>query len=396
MANEAATDIPARNGEDEVRVSTLELFFDLVFVFTLTQLTVKLAGDLTVSAFGQVVALFVVLFWMYAAYVYLTNQVPPDRTSRRLLLMGGMAAFLVCALAIPGAFDGDGVVFGIGYLLVVLLHGSLYTQSHGRMVLTYAPTNVLGALLVLIAGTTSGTTAVALWAGAIGLQFVNTFGLRWFSARRAAAGTSGGDVVVRLGGVDVGHFTERHGLLLIVAFGESVIAVGVGLEHPNLNLLFFTGLLLGLALVASLWWTFFVRDSEAADEALRAVPLTDRWRTTLFAYYYSFIPMLLGVVVLAAGVKKSLGHLDEQLAAGPALALGGGVALYLAGDFCFRWSLGLTPRVYRAAGAALALATVPLGTASTAVAQLAALVLVVVAMLGTELRACRAPAGNPA
>jgi len=117
--------------EDELRVSTLELFFDLVFVFTLTQLTTLLAGDLTAGTMTRVVLIFDVLFWMYAAYAWLTNMVPPDRTARRLLLTVGMAAFLVCALAVPRAFDGGGVAFGLGYLLVFGVHGGLYAEVAG-------------------------------------------------------------------------------------------------------------------------------------------------------------------------------------------------------------------------------------------------------------------------
>lgn len=113
------------------RVSTLELFFDLVFVFTITQLTVLLADDISFRAAGQVLVIFTVLFWMYGGYAHLTNQVPPDRTVRRVLLILAMGAFLVCALAVPTAFGAGGVAFGLGYVFVVLVHSALYTQAHG-------------------------------------------------------------------------------------------------------------------------------------------------------------------------------------------------------------------------------------------------------------------------
>jgi len=134
-------------GEEELRVSTLELFFDLVFVFTLTQLTTLLAGDLTAGTMARVVLIFDVLFWMYAAYAWLTNQVPPNRPARRLLLILGMAAFLVCALAVPQAFDGGGVAFGLGYLLVVLVHGGLYAEAYGAVVLWFALAHNLSRLM---------------------------------------------------------------------------------------------------------------------------------------------------------------------------------------------------------------------------------------------------------
>ena len=115
--------------EEEQRVTALELFFDLVFVFTLTQLTALLTADLSWEAAAQVLLIFSVLWWMYAAYAWLTNQVPPDRDSRRITLMVGMAAFLVCALTIPRAFDDGGLAFGLGYLAVVIVHSALYAQA---------------------------------------------------------------------------------------------------------------------------------------------------------------------------------------------------------------------------------------------------------------------------
>ena len=124
----------AEKVDDEVGrgVSTIELFFDLVFVFTLTQLTALLEHDVTLEAAAQVALIFVVLFWMYGGFVWLTNQVPPDRTLRRLLLMAGMATFLVCALAIPEAFGNAGLTFGVGYLMVVTVHGALYWRRTGE------------------------------------------------------------------------------------------------------------------------------------------------------------------------------------------------------------------------------------------------------------------------
>ena len=157
---------------EEQRVTSLELFFDLVFVFTLTQLTGLLAGDLSVISAVRVTLIFVVLFWMYGGYAWLTNQVPPVVPIRRLLLILGMAAFLVCALAIPRAFDGGGVAFGLGYLLVVLVHAGLYASVHGRtMAMWVGPFNVVAALSVTVAGLLGGPAAYALWAVAILIQF---------------------------------------------------------------------------------------------------------------------------------------------------------------------------------------------------------------------------------
>src|SRR5215510_8053036 len=112
-------------------VTTLELFFDLVFVFTLTQLTALLSASLSWQSLLQSFLIFIVLFWMYGGYVWLTNSVPPVTSDRQLLLIAGMAAFLICALAIPSAFGKTGLAFGIGYLIVIIVHSFMYARAVG-------------------------------------------------------------------------------------------------------------------------------------------------------------------------------------------------------------------------------------------------------------------------
>jgi low temperature requirement protein LtrA len=261
--------------QQELRVSTLELFFDLVFVFTLTQLTGLLAGDLTAETMARVVLIFNVLFWMYAAYAWLTNQVPPDRPARRLLLILGMAAFLVCALAVPTAFDGGGVAFGLGYLLVVLVHGAPYASAYSAVVLWFAAPNLVAALSLIIAGLLDGPAAYALWA----VPIVNQLVTPRMSERAAATR-------LRL---SPAHFVERHGLLLLVALGESVVAIGIGLGEVGLDLGLLAAAVLGLALAAGLWWTYFAGDEQGAERALSSASTDRRWRLANNAYF-AYIP----------------------------------------------------------------------------------------------------------
>ncbi|KOV62315.1 low temperature requirement protein A [Streptomyces sp. MMG1121] len=389
--------MPSATAAEETgrRVTTLELFFDLVFVFTLTQLTVLLTHDLSFATAGRVALVLVVLFWMYGAYAYLTNQVPPDRPSRRLLLMCGMGAFLVCALAIPRVFEDTGVVFGIGFLLVVVVHTALYTRSHGWDSIWYGVTNALAALSVTGAGLVDGLAADGLWVLAIALQFVTPLVAERGPGRKG--GRSAVLVRARLGALDPAHFVERHGLLLIIAFGESVISIGVGIGDLPLTPGLFAGAFLALALSVALWWTYFVRDEEAAEAVFRATPPAARWRLAMNAYYYAFLPMLLGIAFLSAGVKTTLGRLDQHPHWGPALALSGGVALFLAGDAAFRAVLALRPVRHRAATAPLALATAAAGVRMPVYGELLLLVALLVGMLAVEARACEAgrPAAEP-
>jgi len=210
---------PRRGTDLPQRVSTLELFFDLVFVFTITQLTSILARDMSFAAAGQVLLIFGVLWWMYGAYAWLTNTRTPVQAPERLLLLVGMAGFLIIGLAIPHAFGTstthgrDGVALGIGYLLVVLVHGGLFLRVN-RNIQLVIPFNLASALLVIIAGLVPSGAAYALWAAALALQVLSP-------------------LVVPVRGrftIAPAHFVERHGALIIVAFGESVADIGIGAE----------------------------------------------------------------------------------------------------------------------------------------------------------------------
>ncbi|MFJ6937639.1 low temperature requirement protein A [Streptomyces sp. NPDC101132] len=374
------------SSEGERRVTTLELFFDLVFVFTVTQLTVLLSHGFHATGFLRVVLVFTVLFWMYGGYAHLTNQVPPDSPRRRLLLMLAMCGFLMCALSVPTAFGAGGVPFGIGYLLVTVVHGLMYTEAHGRSVIWFAAPNVLCALSVLAAGFFDGGPAWALWVLALVFQFGTQLVVRFAGTPAEAEEET---VSSQLGGMSAAHLVERHGLLLLIVFGESVIAIGIGVEGLPLTVGLFGGAFLALGIASALWWLYFVRDEGRAEEYLAAADGARRFKLSMLAYYYFFLPVLIGVATFAAGVKKTIGHLGEPLPAGPALALAGGVALYLAGDLAFRTVLRIGVLRYRAAALAGALATAAAGHRFNGAVQLGALLLVLVATLVAESRGVR-------
>ena len=211
---DSASQAADAGGEVPLRVSTLEIFFDLVFAFTLTQLTSVLATRLSWLAVGQVLLVFGLLWWMYGAYAWLTNSRPPVHTAERLLLLVGMAGFLIVGLAIPRGFGSYGVVLGLGYLVVVVVHAFLYYRVNANIV-RVAPFNITSALLVTAAGLAdshSSLVAYALWIVALAVQL-------------------GSPLVVHPAGffeLRPAHFAERHSALLIVAIGESVAAVGIG------------------------------------------------------------------------------------------------------------------------------------------------------------------------
>lgn len=312
---------------------------------------------------------------MYGAYPWATNQVPPDRFGRQALLVCGMAAFLVCALAIPQAFDRTGAIFGVGYLFVVVVHSALYAQGYGWAVLRFAPVNALSALLVIWAGLVDGLLAYGLWFAVVLIHTVPP----WLVRRSTRFD------------VRAAHFVERHGLLLIVAFGESVIAIGVAIDPAQLDAGLLAAALLALVLAAELWWVYFAGDAERAEHLLAGASGGDRVRYALGGYFYSFVPMLLGVVAIAAGIKKSLGHFSEPLEAPAALALAVGVALYLVGQAAFHSVLRLGPVRLRLLVAVVAAAFAGVGVQASAAAELIALVLLLAALIAAESRQVRSP-----
>ena len=309
-----------------------------------------------------------VIFYMYGGYAWLTNSVVVDRMTRRLTLLGGMAGFLVVALAVPGAFEGSGGAFGLAYLAVIVVHLGMFVLSSPmtvkQAILGLAPFNLLGALLVLAGGILGGTAQYVLWAAA--------FALEWVAPRLI---DSSGFVI------EPGHFVERHGLVVIIAIGESIIAVGIGAAGLPVDGGLVAAAVLGLALSACLWWSYFGSDEGVAEERMEAAPMAERPRVAIYAFGYWHLLILLGVIVVASALKETTAHPFEALEVAKALALGGGVAILLLGEALFRGTLSMGAARRRGLAAVLALATIPVGLALSAVAQLAVVVAVLVGML---------------
>ncbi|RKR87311.1 low temperature requirement protein LtrA [Micromonospora pisi] len=353
------------------RVEPVELFIDVVFVFTLTQLTQQIINRPTFTTVGQVTLLFSLLWANYSGYAWLTNHVTPRRTSQKLLLLGGVAGFIIAAAGVPDAIAGRATVFSIGYLVLVCLHLILFTQSDSwRTVLRLAPGNLGAALLVLGSGFADGPLVYALWATAFVVQSVIPT-LLWGTSR------GGPPHAFHL---SAGHFVERHGLLVVVAFGEEVAAIGAsaGPAHTSDETVWV--IILALTLPAALWWTYFA-DPRAAEQSLNRVDDVTRDVLGGKAYIFAHIPLLLGIVIGAAGIHTAVSHPEQPLDHASALALSGGVALFLVGIAWVRRVLTIRGAWRRLLTAAAALATIPLARVIPAAAQLAVVVGIVVVML---------------
>jgi low temperature requirement protein LtrA len=296
-----------------------------------------------------------------------------------------MAGYLVLALCIPRAFDDGGTAFGLAYVAIVGIHAGLFIRATpvtvSQAMRGLAPYNLFTALLVAAGGIVGGTTQYVLWALAGAGE--------WISGRLFVSG-----------GFEVApsHFVERHGLVIIVALGESIVAVGIGASDLPIDLKLALVAVLGLALVTCLWWAYFGADEEGPERALSTAPPERRPGMALDAFGYAYLGLLLGIIAVAAGLEEAIAHPFDHVEPSRALHLAGGVALFLAANVAFRLILGLGSVAWRAAAAAGALATIPLGTALAATAQIGAVVAVLVAALALEragaLRPRPAPAGG--
>jgi low temperature requirement protein LtrA len=369
----AQGDRPPTARESDKRVEPLELYFDLVFVFAITQVTARMADELSWGGVLRGLLVLAAIWWAWAAYAWLTNEVDGRRRDVRLALFGAMIAMLLASLAIPGAFEGDALLFACAYVGVRLAHILLFaagTESVDvrQAARALAPVATFGPGLLLVASAFDGAAQVAVWMLALAIDFVGG-GLRGIAGWRLSPG----------------HFAERHGLIVIIALGESIVAIGVGVAGIELGAGELAAASLGVIVSAALWWIYFDEGLEHVEHRLHAVP-AGRPRNVMARDSFSLIhlPLIAGVVLLALGVKKTLEHVDDPLKLVSATALCGGVALYLASDVAFRRRcLGVFERS-RLVAAAGCLALLPLATELPSLAALASVAAVTAALVAYE------------
>jgi low temperature requirement protein LtrA len=307
----------AQRTEREQRVTPLELFFDLVVVFAFTQVTQLMSDDLTWWGLGRGLLALAAIWWAWTGYAWLTNVLEPEEGQVRAGMFGAMAAMLVVALAVPGAFGADAVLFGVAYVLVLLLDLVLYAIAGRRdpglfrALLGFAPPAMVGALCILAAGFVDGSVQTVLWVVGLAVLYLGALIGRGRGWRISPA-----------------HFAERHGLIVIIALGESIIALGVGAAGFSLSAGIITAAVLGVVVVASLWWAYFDVIAVMSQRQLSQTSGGGRARLARDYYSYLHLPMIAGIVLFALGLKATIEHVGEPLAAVPAVALCGGLALY--------------------------------------------------------------------
>lgn len=358
----------------EATVTPLELFFDLVFVFAFTQVSSFLAHNLSWTGIAQGAALLAVLWWAWVCYSWLTGAVSAEASlPARLVVLTAMVAMLFVALAVPDAFGDDALLFGVAYFVVRALHVVFYyvvapadTRAAVRRV---APGFLGGPLLLVASSAVEGPLRPLLWL----LAILVDYGVVYV---RGVAGFH----------VDVGHFVERYRLVVIIALGESVVAIGLGAEALELVGTVLLAALLGIVLVVTLWWLYFDYVILAAERRLAAADEEERTLLARDSYSVLHLAIVGGIVFIALGVEQTLAHVGDPLGLIPAAALCGGAACYLLGHNAFRYRDHGTVSDARLLVAAAAVALIPVVTQLAAVVGLGVLTLLLVTLAVYETR----------
>ena len=329
------------------RVIPLELFFDLVFVFALTQVTALMSDDPTWRGLGHGMLVLAALWWAWGAYAWLTDEIDADEDLPRLAVFTSMTAMLIAALAVPNAFGDDGVIFGCAYFVVRVMHIVLFAQATPHLSVRdasfrLARTAIPAPALLIAAGFLDGPAQAALWVVALAVDY-------------------GGPLVFGVSGfhISASHFIERFALIIIIALGESIVAIGVGAAGLGLDIGLMTAAALGIVIACALWWAYFDWMAIHAERVFRETEGDERTRMARDAFSYIHLAMVAGIILVALGIKKTVQHVDEPLETVPTFALLGGIALYFLGQVAFRMRLHSGLGRGRLTAAAVSLALIP-------------------------------------
>jgi low temperature requirement protein LtrA len=311
-----------REGE---RVTSLELFFDLVFVLALTQCTALMAATPTFEGLLKGLLVLGMLWWSWVGYAWLTSVVDPEEGAVRLVMFAAMAAFLVAALCVPGAFGSEALLFACAYAAVRTAHIGLFMlasredEALRHSVIGLAGSTAIGAGLLVVAAFTRGGLQLGLWGLALVLDAGGPF----------LFGAEGWKLVP-------GHFAERHGLIVIIALGESIVAIGAG-ARAGVDAGVVAAAVLGVVVAGALWWMYFDVVALVAERRLaKAAQGREQNEIARDSYSYLHFPMVAGIALIALGMKKTLAHVDAPLGLVPATAMLGGAAMYLLAHVAFR------------------------------------------------------------
>jgi low temperature requirement protein LtrA len=351
--------LSAERREQET-VKPLELYFDLVFVLGFTQCTALMAANPSWEGVAQGMLVLAMLWWAWTGYAWLTSVIDPEEGSVRFAFFAAMAGLLVAALCVPEAFDERALAFAIAYGVVRAAHIALFLLASRddaplrRSVLDLAISSAIGVGLLVAASFLDGLEQGGLWVLAIALDW-------------------GGPALFGLAGWRLvpSHFAERHNLVIILALGESIVALGIGAD-VDLSAGVVAAAVLGIALASAVWWVYFDVVALVTERRLTRAP-AGRERNALARDSYSYLhyPMVAGIVLVALGLKHTLAHVDDPLDSVHRFALLGGIATYLLAHVVLRLRNARSVNVQRLLLALVLLALCPIDLNVPALAALA-------------------------
>jgi low temperature requirement protein LtrA len=346
-----------REGE---RVTPLELFFDLVFVLAITECTSLMAHHPTWSGLGQGLLVLGVLWWAWASYAWLTSVIDPEAGAVRLVFFAAMASMLIAAIAVPEAFGDLALVFALSIGFFRVAHIALFTIASNdapelrRSTVGLAVSTAIAVTILAAASAFDGVPQAALWVLALALDFGGPY----------VFGEEGWQLIP-------GHFAERHGLIIIIALGESIVEIGTG-AAGHLDFGIGVAAVLGVGVAAALWWVYFdVVALVSARRLSEAEPGREQNALARDSYTYIHLFLVAGIVLTAFGMEEVLAHTDEHLHWETAVGLCGGIALYLLGLVVFRYRQKGDWNRYKPVAAALILILIPVATVIPALLTLA-------------------------
>jgi low temperature requirement protein LtrA len=357
----------------EERVTPLELFFDLVFVLAITQCTALMAETPTWEGLVKGLLVLGVLWWAWVGYAWLTSVVDPEEGTVRFAIFAAMGALLVVSLCVPRAFDDLGLLFACFYgivragQIVLFVVASRDDSGLRKSVTGLAASTALGVGILVGASFTDGLLQGGLWALAILFDMGGPY----------LFGADGWKLVP-------GHFAERHGLIVIIALGESIVAIGVGAK-AGVDAGVVAAALLGTGVAAALWWLYFDIVALVAERRLSNAEVgREQNEIARDSFSYLHFPMVAGIVLLALGLKKTLGHVEDPLELVPAAALLGGTAMYLLAHVAFRWRNVHRFNPARTVTAVVLVALIPLAENIAALASLAMILALLCVLIAYE------------
>jgi low temperature requirement protein LtrA len=365
---------PETRAEEERRTSYLELFFDLVFVFAITQVTSLFIDDPTAGGYARAALVLGLVWWAWGAYAWLTNAVDIDSMGVRVLYIVAMGGSFALALAVPKAFDAQGAWFVVPFFVVRMLHIALYVwglrtdPQHQAAVKKLAPWFVVAPAIVLVGGLFDDPARTWLWALAMAIDVTG--------ALKMSAGTG-----FR---VSPAHFSERYALFVIIALGESIVAIGAGAADLNRDATYAGAVAIAFAGAAVLWWAYFDFAALGMERSLAATPQEQRGPAARDVFSIFHYPIVLGIILFAVAAKKTLEHPAEPLSTAGRAALALGAASYLLGFALGRYRMLRRVAWERVVGAGAAAVAVLLFHRFDAMWLLAVVIAVVAAATAVE------------